>query len=97
MVTMDEWPQLIFLSADGKRTVSELTSELGRHYEGGIPSGLSEQTRSLVKALADRGFIMLHDRASSLPYYLAVPIEKQDMERAKKLMEEDGFIEKPLR
>jgi hypothetical protein len=92
---MDEWPQVIFLSADGKRTVSELTSELGRHYKDGIPPGLSEQTRSLVRALADRGFIMLHDRAIQLPYYLATPIEKQNMERAKKLMEEDGFIDKP--
>lgn len=93
-VTMDEWPQLIFLSADGKRKVSELTSELGRHYKDGVPPGLSDQTRSLVMALADRGFIVLHDRAFPLPYYLSTPIEKQDMERAKKLMEEDGFIEK---
>ena len=94
MVTMDEWPQLIFLSADGKRTVSELTSALGREYKDGIPPGLSDQTRTLVKALADRGYIVLHDRAFPLPYYLATPTEQQDKERAKKLMEEDGFIEK---
>lgn len=94
-VTMDEWPQLIFLSADGKRTVSEFTSELGQHYKDGIPPGLLEQTRGLMKALTDRGFILLHDQAMPLPYYLALPIERQDMERAKKLMEEDGFIDKP--
>ncbi len=93
-VTMDEWPQLIFLSADGRRTVSEFALEIGRHYKDGMPPGLLEQTRDLMSRLSDRGYIVLHDKARPLPYYLATPIERQDMKRSRKLMEEDGFIDK---
>lgn len=94
MVTMDEWSQLVFLSANGEHNVDDLISVLGRQYQGGAPLGMAEQTRVLVRDLAQRGHIVLHDQRRKLPYYLAIPVEQQDKERAKTFMEADGFIEK---
>ena len=92
MATIDEWAQLVFLSADGEHKVSELIAALGSHYQGGAPKGLAEQTRALVNDLRGRGYLTLHDQKRKLPYYFAVPVEQQDKERARALMEADGFL-----
>lgn len=94
VVTMDEWPQLVFLGADGEISVGAFIAALGKQYQGGPPPGLAEQTRGLVKDLAARGYIALHERKRKLPYYLSIPVEQQDQERAKAQMEADGFIKR---
>ena len=92
VITMEPWPQLIFLSADGEHTISELVTKIGSQYENGPPPELPEQVRDIVKNLASEGIIELLDSPSPLPYYLASPISDQDPEKAKRLMVQDGLI-----
>lgn len=92
MVTVDEWPQLVYMSADGQHTVGEFIAALGKHYSTGMPRGFDGQTRRVVHDMVSLGYIALIQAKKSLPYYLSMPIEQQDKERAKVLMEADGFI-----
>lgn len=94
MVTMDEWPQLVFLRADGEHKVADLISDIATQYQGGPPPGLPEQTRRIVLDLVQRGYLVLHKQKRRLPYYLAIPVENQDKRHAKAVMEADGFIKK---
>jgi hypothetical protein len=95
LVTMDEWYEVVFLGADGEHTVAEFIKALGNDYPDGVPEGLADQTRQIIGELEARGYIALSDEKKTLPYYLAIPIEQQDRERAKLLMEADGFISAP--
>lgn len=88
---MDEWPQLVFVSADGEHTVGEFVSALGKQYAGGAPAGLANQTKQIVADLSARGYIIVLDAKRRLPYYLSIPVEQQDRDKAKALMEADGF------
>jgi hypothetical protein len=97
IVTMDDWPQLIFLSADGEHSVAEFIASLGKQYPKGMPPELPNQTRRLVRELAAAGYISLISKKKKLPYYLSMPMEQQDIERSKALMEADGFIRKPAK
>ncbi|KAB2877333.1 hypothetical protein F9K33_16530 [bacterium] len=94
MTTVDEWPQLVFLSADGKHTVADFIAAVSRQYSGGAPKGLPEQTRQVIRDVAAHGYIVLMSKPQKLPYYLSMPIEQQDPVRSKQLMEADGFITK---
>lgn len=94
MVTVDEWPQLVYLSADGEHTVGEFISVLGKQYASGMPQGFEAQTRQVIRDLASRGYIALLPTKKQLPYYLSMPVEQQDKEKAKTLTEADGFIKK---
>ena len=97
MTTVDEWPQLVFLSADGEHTVAEFIAQVGRQYSGGAPKGLSEQTRQVIRDLATHGYVAVLSKPKKLPYYLSMPMEQQDPVRSKQLMEADGFITKVLK
>jgi hypothetical protein len=92
VITMDSWPQTVFLAADGEHTVSELIAKIGSQYADGIPDELPDQVRTIVTNLKSEGVIRLSDSPSPLPYYLASPISEQDPNKAKQLMIEDGII-----
>ena len=94
VVTMDEWPELIFLAADGQHTIAEFIASIGSEYDGGMPEGLPEQIRSIIQDLSEHGYITLLSSKKTLPYYFAIPVEEQDKEKAKALMEADGVIPK---
>lgn len=40
MLTMDPWPQIVFLAADGQKTIAEFIDHLARQYAGTIPETL---------------------------------------------------------
>jgi hypothetical protein len=42
MFTMDPWPQIVFLEADGQRTVAEFIEYMARKYSGAIPEELDK-------------------------------------------------------
>lgn len=94
VVTMADWPQLVFMSADGEHTVGQLISHLGKQYPNGVPPGLAQQTHQIIEDLSARGYIVLMSEKKKLPYYLATPVEEQDKEQARVQMEADGFIKK---
>jgi hypothetical protein len=53
LITFDPWPQTIFLSATGLKTIYEFTVEMAKMYKGSVPPGLEqtiiEETEKLVK------------------------------------------------
>jgi hypothetical protein len=95
VITMDPWPQLVFLAADGEQTVQQFVDRLGASYAGGTPAGLSAQVEGIIAQLVQEGVLETTDRPSPLPYYLAISVSEQDPARAKSQMIADGFIPQP--
>jgi len=94
LTTLDPWYEIIFSAADGQMTITEFTQKLKKEYSSGPPPELEAVVQQHVRALKDIGFITLTDKPKILPYYLQMPSSQQDQEKAKRLMEEDGFIKK---
>jgi hypothetical protein len=92
VITMDLWPKAVFLLADGQHRVSDLISHLASQYENGAPKGLDEQIYEVLKSLEKEGIIRISGKPEKLPYYLSMPSSELDMEKAKQLMVQDGFI-----
>jgi Coenzyme PQQ synthesis protein D (PqqD) len=92
VITMDPWHQIVFLAADGQVTVSKLISELSNGYKDGPPPDLQNTVQSVVEELVSEGIINLSKSPTDLPYYLSLPVSQQDLEKARQLMIDDGFI-----
>ena len=90
---LEPWLGKVFLLADGSHTVQELIDFVGRSYGGNRPANLDATLDSVIERLRDSGFIRLSEGPVSLPYYLSLPADKQDPERANRLMLEDGFAQ----
>ena len=88
---LDPWLGKVLLLADGSRTVKELIDYIGRTYREGPPPTLSTTLDSVIERLAETNTIAFSDEPVTLPYYLALPADEQDAERANQLMLEDGF------
>lgn len=55
MLTMDPWPQLLFLEADGQKTVAEFIDYMAGKYSGTIPEALDKTViEELLKLIAYR-------------------------------------------
>lgn len=94
MITMDPWPQLIYLEADGQKTVSEFVYDMASKYgkKQPIPEQLDSTIIQMINSLLDDKLIELSTESRKLPYYIDLPQSKQDLNKANKLMKEDGFI-----
>lgn len=57
VITMDDWPQLIFLDANGKLTVSEYVDYMAECYSSTIPKKLDETIIHELTALLDMKLI----------------------------------------
>lgn len=95
MITMDPWPQMIFLDSDGQKTIEEYIFELTGKYgrKQPIPEDLDNEVINLIEKLVNDKLIGLSDTKYELPYYIDLPKNKQNSDKARKLMLEDGFIE----
>lgn len=88
---LDDWFGVIVSLADGKHTIRELISYLGKHYQQ-TPDNLAETLHSIVTRLVEGKILKLSSDAVELPYYLTLPIEQLDITKAKQLIEQDGYI-----
>lgn len=86
---LEGWLGLVLLMADGQHTIEELVDYLATKYTDGAPPNLKDTIESVVKRMSENKFIMLTDIKTELPYYLSLPFEQLDIEKAKKLMTED--------
>lgn len=86
---LDRWLGLVLQLADGQHTVKELVPFLAQRYFEGSPDNLEKTIYSTVERLEFMQFIVLTDEKTVLPYYLSLPYEQLDIEKAKKLIEED--------
>ena len=87
---LDDWMGIVVSLADGSHTIEELVSYLKKHYPM-PPENLEKTLHSVLERLEGGEIVRLTDEKVELPYYLASPIEELDIEKAKKLMNEDGY------
>jgi hypothetical protein len=86
---LEPWFGIVLQLADGQHTIDELFSLLSNKYKGAPPANLKETIHSIVDRLAKADFIVLTEEKTELPYYLSMPYEHLDIEKAKKLLIED--------
>ncbi|WP_010518577.1 hypothetical protein [Croceivirga radicis] len=96
MITMGEWPQQIFLDADGQKTIEEYVIWMANQFSHGkVPENFDESMILTIEDLiADGEMLRLVNEKTKLPYYLEKPKSKQDIDKAHALMVEDGYLKK---
>ena len=87
---LEEWFGVVISLADGKHTLEELTAFMRQQYKQ-IPTSLEDTLESVIERLIEGKMVKLSEKAVELPYYLAAPIEQLDIEKAQKLIKEDGY------
>lgn len=92
-VPLDEWLGSIVSLADGQHTLAHYIAFISSQYPAGPPNNLAENIEAMLEHLIELQAISLSDQAIELPYYLSMAAKDQDMERAKRLMIQDGFIQ----
>lgn len=88
---LDEWLGTVLSLADGQHTINELIDYMRSRYDQ-PPENLEETLSSVLERLIHSKLVVLSDVPVQLPYYLASPIEELDLEKAKRLMTEDGYV-----
>ncbi|RTR28937.1 hypothetical protein [Shewanella atlantica] len=88
---MEDWMAIVVSLADGRHTVNELIAYMGSQYQS-APQELEDTLHSVLERLQEGKIVQLSDQAVELPYYLAEPLESLDIEKAKELIKEDGYI-----
>lgn len=86
---LEPWFGIVFQLADGQHTVDELYNLLAQKYTAGAPQDLLRTITSVVERMAESKLIVLTDVKTELPYYLSMPYELMDVEKAKKLYAQD--------
>lgn len=92
MESLESWLGVVVSLADGQHTIAELQQHLRAQYKGAAPENLNQTLTSVLERLEGEGVIKLSDEAVTLPYYLAEPVQKLDVEKAKRLMLDDGYL-----
>jgi len=88
---LDSWLGLVVSLADGQHNIQELIEYMQSRYQQ-APENLEETLHSVIERLEEGKMIQLSDKAVELPYYLASPIEELDLDKARKLIKEDGYV-----
>lgn len=91
-IPLDPWLGLVISLADGKHTIAELIDHVESSYKGIPPADLEKTLQSVIDRLVNSQALQFADKSFTLPYYLTLPKELLDAEKANKLMVEDGFI-----
>ncbi len=96
IITMDEWPQQIYLDASGQKTIGEYILWMANQYAPNTPLDTLDEDiiRMIENLIEDGGMIKLLDQKTSLPYYLDDPKSKQNLDKAYELMKKDGYLKK---
>ncbi len=88
---LEEWLGIVMSLADGQHTVQEFIEYMQTRYDN-APENLLETISSVFERLIEGKMVMFSEKAVQLPYYLESPIEELDLEKAKLLMEKDGYV-----
>jgi hypothetical protein len=87
---LEEWLGIVISLADGRHTLQQLTQFMAKQYQQ-KPERLDDTLESVIERLIESKMLKLSEQAVELPYYLAAPIEQLDIEKAQKLIKEDGY------
>ncbi len=96
VITMEPWHEVAFMAADGEHSVGDFIRHMGSQYDGGMPAGLSEQIRGIIRELVAEGVIRLHPEPKSLPPYFAEDHFAQPADVREAQMESDGLLPRSL-
>lgn len=88
---LEPWFGIVFQLADGQHTLEQLYQYLAMQYNGEAPQNLSDTLKSVVDRMIEGKLIVLTKQATELPYYLSMPYEMLDIEKAKKELAKDKF------
>jgi hypothetical protein len=88
---LEPWFGTVISLADGQHTLQELIDYLSAQYDE-TPTNLEETVASVIERLIEGKMILLNENKVDLPYYLANPIEELDIDKAKTLIEKDGYV-----
>jgi len=88
---VEEWLGIVLSLADGRHTLQQLIDFMSKQYPQ-TPARLEDTLESVIERLLEGKMIKLSDAGVELPYYLAAPIEQLDIEKARKLIKEDGYV-----
>ena len=86
---LEPWFGIIFQLADGQHTIDELYNLLAQNYKGTPPKNLLETITSVLERMVEAKLIVLTNQQTELPYYLSMPYEMMDIEKARILHAED--------
>ena len=89
---LDPWMGAVVSLADGQHTVGQLIQHMAGQYPGAAPDNLADTIGSVIKRLSDATAIELTSEPTTLPYYLSLPLDEQDLKLATELMINDGFL-----
>ena len=70
-------------------TIDQLFQFLSTQYKEAPPANLEQTIHSVIERLADARFIVLTKEPTELPYYLSLPYEQLDIEKAMNLLAQD--------
>lgn len=90
LTLLDEWLGVVVSLADGRHTIQQLIDYMGKRYVE-APVDLEKTLHSVIERLEEGKIIQLSENVVSLPYYLTLPIEELEIDKAKKLIQEDGY------
>jgi len=74
--TFDPWPQQIFLSATGQKTVYEFLIDMSKRYRGQVPELLDKTIIEELEKLVNIGRIKLSDEPVKLATEILLPRNK---------------------
>ena len=86
---LESWFGLVVHLGDGQHTIDQLFQFLSIQYKGAPPENLEQTIFSVVERLTDARFIVLTKEPTELPYYLSLPYEQLDIEKAMNLLAQD--------
>ena len=90
ITALDDWLGIVVSLADGHHTIKELVEYMSHQYNK-APDNLELTIHSALNRLIDGNIVRLSAEKVELPYYLSAPIEDLDIEKARKLIKEDGY------
>ena len=79
---------MVLQLADGKHTIAELHQYMVSQYNGNPPDNLKETLNSVIERLVESKLIVLTENETELPYYLSMPYEMLDLDKAEELLKQ---------
>jgi len=96
-LTFEPWLGMVVAMADGQHTIEQLIDYLKQQYNGSPPAELEKTIESVIDRLTETETIMLTDEPVDMPYYLSLPAEQLNLDKARQMMAEDGHTNEQVK
>ena len=86
---LDPWFGMVIQLADGQHTLKQLYEFMATQYKANLPENFNQTLDSVIQRLVESKLIVLTNDITKLPYYMSMPFEMLNEEKAKSLLEKD--------